>query len=277
MAYDWGQGLKGAGGGALAGASVGGPAGAVIGGGVGLLSGFFGNKESDNEQNSRKMLEDYYRNVQDRQPLPGVTAQTAGTSDVRGRQLGLADHLTAMSKGQGPSLAEAQLRSATDRSAAHQAGAAASGRGGPMAAQQAANNMMRLDAQGSQDAATARIQEQQMALQQLGLTLHGTRSADEETSRFNAGQQNDVAMQNMLARLKQMGMKDDASLQIISQLQGQNGQVAGRAGLGDSVLAGGAGMYAMGVSQKAGSQAAQTSMPTGVGGINSYWRNKLQG
>jgi hypothetical protein len=272
--YDWGQGLKGAGGGALAGASVGGPVGALVGGGIGALGGFFGNKENQNEQNARKMLEDYYRNVQSRQPSAGYSAAGAQTSDIRGRQLGLADHLTAMSKGQGPSLAEAQLRSATDRNVAQQAGMANSGRGGAMAVTGAANNMVHLGARAAQDSAAARIQEQQMALQQLGLTLHGARGQDEETSRFNAAQTNDARAQSMWARLKEMGMKDDAALQIISQMQGQNAQTANRPGLGDSILAGGAGMYAMGVGQRAQSGASQSSMPTGTG-INEYWRRQL--
>lgn len=268
MGFDWGQGAKGAGGGALAGASMGaalGPwgaaAGGVIGGGIGLLSGF-GDKETENEKAQRQMLMDYYAKLQNRPMQPGMTAAQGMTSDVRGRQLGLLDQLKGMSEGKGPSLAEAQLRSATDRNVAQQAGMANSGRGGPMSVLAAQNNMAHLGARSAQDAAAARIQEQQQALQLYGLNLHGTRGADEEMSRFNAGQSNDVNAQNMWARLKQMGMQDDAALQIMSQLGGQNAGQASRPGLGDQVLAGGAGMYSQYATQSAASKAAAANKVT---------------
>jgi hypothetical protein len=258
--YDWGQGLKGAGGGALAGAAFGGPVGAAIGGGVGLLSGFFGNKENQDEQNARKMLMDYYRSVQGRGGVQlGATQQGQTSGDIRNRQLSLADQLAAISRGEGPSLAEQQLRSATDRNQAQQLSFANSGRGGPMAASRAMNNSARLGAIAGQDAASARIAEANQARQLLGLNLHGMRGADEEMSRFNAQQGNEMSQAQMWAQLKSRGMDDQTIMQIIGGLQGQNQSVAGRPGLGDSVLAGGAGLYSMGMSQKAASKAAQNA------------------
>jgi hypothetical protein len=125
-----------------------------------------------------------------------------------------------------------------------------SGRGGPLAAMQAANNSARLGAQSAQDSATARIQEQQMALNQLGLTLHGARGADEEMNRFNTGQTNETSQANMLARLKAMGMNDDASLALLRQMSGNSQAEAARPGMGDQILAGGAGAFAQGYANR---------------------------
>lgn len=263
--FDTEQGLKGAAGGALSGAALGtqimpgwGTAiGAVGGGLIGLFGGGFGGGESEDEQKSRQMLMEYYRRIQNRQPITPVTASQGTVSDVRNRQLTLADQLSAMGRGEGPSLAEAQLRSATDRNAAQQSSFANSGRGGPMAASRAANNTALLGARAAQDAASARIQERNAALQLLGLNLHGIRSGDEEMSRFNAGQRNEVATQNMWARLKQMGMDDEAALAIIGKLQGQNTEISNRPGTGDQLMAGGAGMFSLASSMRAQAKAAQ--------------------
>jgi hypothetical protein len=243
MDYDWKQGIEGGAGGAMAGASLG-PWGAAGGGALGLLSGFFGKKESDDEQKSRQMLMDYYRNIQGRQPIQLGPTTFGQQSDVRARQISLADQLDAISRGQGPSLAEQQLRSATDRNVAQQASFANSGRGGPMAAARAMNNSARLGAVASQDAAAARIQEANQARQLLGLNLHGIRGADESMSQFNAGQQNQQSVAQMWGTLKQQGMTDEAALSILGKLQGQNSETGQRAGLGGQLMAGGANMFA---------------------------------
>lgn len=249
----WSDGLKGAGGGALAGASIGGPWGAAVGGVIGGIGGLLGNSgPSEDEQRNRQMMMDYYNKVQGREaPQMGPAAQSA-TSSFRQNQQNLIGHLEGMSNGQGPSLAAQQLKAATDRNMSGQQAFANSGRGGPLAAMQAANNSARLGAQSAQDSAGARIQEQQMALNQLGLTLHGARGMDEENSRFNAGQTNDASQANMLARLKTMGLNDEQSSRLLQQMSGNSQSEAVRPGLGDQILAGGAGMYAMGTAQRAG-------------------------
>lgn len=239
---DWGQGLKGAGGGALAGAGLGGPLGAVIGGGLGLLGGLFGG-ESENDSQRRQMLMDLY-NRQGQAPQAGPASQ-AGYSGFRENQSALVKRLEALSQGQGPSLAAQQFQQATDRNNAQQMSMAVSGRGGPLAGFNAANNMGVLGAQAAQGSAIARTQEEQMALQQLGLTLHSGREADESMNRFNSGQQNQFALANLDARLKSMGMDDARRLQILQMLGGQNSQP----GLGDQLLAGGAGLYSLAASQ----------------------------
>lgn len=257
MSYDTGQGLKGAAGGALAGGAVGGPVGALIGGGLGLLGGF-GGGESENEKRSRQMLMDYYNKVNGRQPIQMGAQQMGQVSQpIRARQLSLADQLEAISSGKGPSLATEQLRQATDRNVAQQASFANSGRGGPMAAAQAANNSARLGAQAAQDSGIQRIAEANQARQLLGLNLHGMREQDEGMSRFNAAQGNDMSQAQMWANLKARGMDDEAIMGVIGRLQGQNTAVAGRPGLGDQLLSGGAGMYSQAMAQRAASRAAK--------------------
>lgn len=260
---DWGGGLKGAAGGALAGGSFGGPVGAIGGGIIGGLAGLFGGgeKAAEQEEANRKLLMDYYNRVNGREtPQMGPAAQ-GSLSDFRNNQRDLVTHLQGMSRGQGPSLAAEQLKAATDRNIAQQQAFAATGKGGPLAAQQAANAASTLGARASQDAASARIAEQQMALNQLGLTIHGARGADEEMSRFNAGQQNETAQTNLYAKLKAMGMNDEAALRILGQMSGNTNAAAARPGLADQILAGGAGAFGFGASQRASGKAASGVSP----------------
>lgn len=248
-----------AGQGAIKGASMGsvaGPWGAAIGGAVGgVLNGFgvgsLGSGDPNNstmstdEQKNRQMLLDYYSRASNRMaPQMGPAAQ-GGLSSFRQNQSDLVRRLEAQSRGKGPSLAAQQLRAATDRLGSQQASIANSGRGGPLAAQNAANNTALLGAQASQDSAAARIAEQQMALNQLGLTLHGARGADEDMSRFNAGQRNQVGQNNLEAKLRTMGMNDDAVTRIMATLSQSSQQQYGRPSMMDQLMAGGAGAFSM--------------------------------
>ena len=265
MDFNWGQGAKGAAGGALAGSALG-PWGAAAGGAIGGAIGLFsGNGESPDQARTRQMLMDYYKNVQGRQPVQlGPTQYGQTDNGVRNQQQSLVDQLTAISQGKGPSLAEQQLRSATDRNVAQQASFANSGRGGPMAAARAANNSARLGAQSAQDAASARIAEANAARDQLGLNLHGMRESSDTMSRFNAEQGNQASQAQMWATLKQQGMSDEAAMNVIKGLQGQDSFDVTRPGVGDQTLAGGAGLYSMYTSQNAQGRAS------GGGGVSSY-------
>lgn len=252
---DWEQGLKGAAGGAMAGSAFG-PIGTAVGAGVGGLAGLFGGGESEDQKRQRQMLQDYYNQVGGRAaPQMGPAAQ-AGYSSFRGNQAELVSRLEALSKGQGPSLAAQQFQQATDRNMAAQQSMAQSGRGGPLAAFNAANNMGQLGAQAAQGVAMARTNEQMQAMNQLGLTIHGARGADESLGQFNAGQQNQASMQNLDARLRAMGMNDQTRLQILQQLGGQNQAQAQQPGMGDQFLAGGAGMMSFMSAQNAAKKAA---------------------
>lgn len=261
--FNWDSGLQGAAGGALTGAAAGaaaGPWGAaiggVVGGGIGLFAGGMSGNQSDDEKKQREMLMDYYRRIQE-MPTPNYRAgQASMSNDIRNRQITLADQLAAMGRGEGPSLAEAQLRSATDRNTSQQAGMANSGRGGAMAAGRAANNMALLNAKAAQDAAASRIQEQQGALNLLGLNLHGIRGSDEEMNRFNTQQMNEQKAANMWAQLKKMGMTDEASLAALSQLDKQNATQAGRTSRGEQLLAGGAGAFSQAMAMRSQQQQA---------------------
>lgn len=250
MSYDYMQGLKGAGGGALAGASVGGPLGALVGGGLGLLGGF-GGGENEQDAAMRKRMEEYMNMVGGRQaPQMGAAAQSA-YSGFRANQSGLVNRLEAMANGQGPSLAKQQFQQATDRNMRGQQAMAASGRGGPLAQLTAANNMGMLGAQAAQGSALARTNEQMQAIGQLGGVIAQGRGADEQTNMWNAGAQNDQMRGNLEARLRTMGMNDQAIMGIMGQMNGMNARQAGQPGLGDQILAGGAGMFAMGAGQNA--------------------------
>lgn len=262
MSYDLGQGLKGAGGGALAGGSVGGPLGAVIGGGLGLLGGF-GGGESEQDAQYRKMLMQYYGNGPMQAPQAGPAAQSA-YSGFRSNQQGLVSRLEAMANGQGPSLAKQQFEQATDRNMRGQQAMAASGRGGPLAQLTAANNMSMLGANAAQGSALARTNEQMQAIGQLGGVIAQGRGADESVNMHNSGQQNQVMLQNLAARLDAMGMDQQRKLQILSQLGGLNGRQASTPGLGDQILAGGAGMFAMGASQRAQNRVGGGQSPSGI-------------
>jgi hypothetical protein len=261
MPVNWGQGGEGAAGGALGGAALGSMiapgAGTVIGGlaggALGGLGGLFQDKESEDEKRNKQMLMDYYRQVQGRAPIQLGQQQYGQTSNgVRNQQQTLADQLSALSRGEGPSLAEQQLRSATDRNVSQQASFANSGRGGPMAAARAANNSARLGAGAAQDAASARIAESMKARELLGLNLHGMRGQDEDMSKFNAEQGNQMSQAQMWATLKQQGMTDEAILNILGKQQAQASDVAGRPGLGDQILAGGTGLFSQYATMKAG-------------------------
>lgn len=255
---DWGQGFKGAAGGALAGAGLGGPFGAVLGGAVGGVAGLLGGGESGQDAEHRKRLMDFYNSVGGGRMAPQVgPAAQAGYSGFRSNQSDFINRMDAMSRGQGPSLATQMFRQTTDRNQAQQAGMANSGRGGPMAAINAANNMGLLGAQASQGAAGARIAEQNMALGHLGSMIQSGRGADEQLGMWNAGQQNQFAIQNLEARLRQMGLDDNTRMQILAQLGGQNAQQRGTPGLSDQIMAGGAGLYAMGVTQAAQNKAGK--------------------
>jgi hypothetical protein len=267
--YDAGQGLKGAGGGALAGFAVGGPMGALVGGGLGLLGGF-GNGESEAEQAQRQMMMQEYAMMGKRQAPQLGSAQNSAYSGFRQNQTGLVNRLEAMANGQGPSLARQMFEQATDRNMRAQQSMAASGRGGPMAQLTAANNMGMLGAQAAQGGAIARTNEQMQAIGQLGNVIGQGRAADEGTNQFNANQNNQFQIQNLNARLQAMGMNDQMRMSILQQLGSQNQAQAQRPGLGDQIMAGGAGMYAAKMSQKAGMPGGNVGMMARGSTMNPY-------
>src|SRR5690606_6424240 len=113
----------------------------------------------------------------------------------------------------GPSLATQQMKANTDRNIAQQQALAQTGGVNPaLMAMGAANNSAKLGAQSAQDSAMLRTQEQLNAINALGINIHGARGADDDMSRFNASQQNQMGQFNVDARLRGMGMNDAARL-----------------------------------------------------------------
>lgn len=238
----FGDTLQGAIGGGMGGASMGGW-GALAGAGLGGLAGMFGsNPQEEHQARLQKMEQEYSR-----RDAPHVGAAQGDLSSFRGNQQGLVSRLEALSQGKGPSLAQQQLQAAQDRNMRQQQAMAASVRGPSQSAAQfqAMNNAGMMGAQSAQDAASARIAEQQMALQQLGGALQGARGMDEQMSQFNAQQQNQIAMANLDAKLRSMGLNDQMRLAILQQ---QGGMSQGPS-TGEQFLAGGGSMFQMGANQ----------------------------
>lgn len=243
---DYGDGLKGAAGGAMTGAAlgsvvpgVGTAIGAGVGGIAGGLLGLFGGGKDDEQ---KRLLEEYRRQVMDRQAPQIAPASQAATSDFRTNQQALTGRLEAIANGTGPSLAAEQMRDATDRNMAQQSSIAQSGRGNATLANiVAANNSANFGQQAARTGMMGRLAEEQMANQQLSSTLQGARGQDEQTGQFNAQQQNFANQANLEAKLRTMGLNDQAILNIMQQVNGINAKPT----IGEQLLAGGTGALGM--------------------------------
>jgi hypothetical protein len=99
---------------------------------------------------------------------------------ARQNQSDFIKQLQAQMQGQGPSLANLQLRQATDRNIAQQMGQAASQRGvnPALAARLAMNNVAGANQQAASDSALIRQQEMMNAQQQLGSQIGSQRQGD---------------------------------------------------------------------------------------------------
>lgn len=122
----------------------------------------------------------------------------------RSRQTALADALEAQARGEGPSLAENQLRQANERSLANQLALAAStrGRSNPAAtARQVLQNQAQNNQVTNAQVADARIQEQLNAQQMLGNLSTQLREQD-------AAAQNNAISQNAQFLAERAGIAD---------------------------------------------------------------------
>jgi hypothetical protein len=148
-------------------------------------------------------------------------APQAAGSDIRGRQMSLADVLAQQMSGQ-DSIAQRQLRDATDRNISQQQAMAQSARPG-MAAQaalQASQNAGLINSGLAGQSALAGIQERQAAAQSLGGVLQGARGLDEQRALQNAGMQ------------LQQGGQNDAFTQALMAQQLQNAAYQQQGGMG---------------------------------------------
>lgn len=251
-----GEGLKGAAGGAMTGAAIGSVVpgvGTAIGAGIGALGGgllgAFGGGEDDEQ---KRLLEEYRKQIMGRQAPQLGPASLASTSGFRTNQQNLIGRLEAMAGGQGPSLVAEQARQNMDRNQAAASSVAQSGRGNPTLANLvAANNVGNFNQASAGQAAVGRVAEQQMALGQLGGAVQAGRGADDEQSRFNALQQNYNAQSNLEAKLRTMGLNDQAILAVMGQVN----QINQAPTTGDALLAGGAGSLGMFAGQMGGAGA----------------------
>lgn len=175
--------------------------------------------------------EDPFKNQQRtraaREGLQGMSAQLeserratgSNLTGARSQQQQLVGALQRQAAGQGPSIAEAQLRQAQDRSLSQQLAAAAAARGGNAAlnqrslARQAAASNQNI----AQQAAQARMAEQLQAQQQLGQLTGQIRGQD--LSQQQAALQGVLSSQNLIGSLARF---EDQSLQDLERLKSQN-------------------------------------------------------
>lgn len=286
MAWDTGQGVQGAMGGAMAGTAIAPGIGTAIGAGLGLLGGFGGNPNAEKEAHAAKLLE-YQEMLKQlsagygRRTAPKVGPGAYGqNSGFRQNQAGLIAQLEAMGRGEGPSAARMQMQDAMDRAAGAQSSAAAGagGRGvnAGAAMRGAMNNTAAIQAQGARDTGLMRVNEQMGALNQLGGVIGQGRAADENMSQFNAGVDNQTRMANLQSLLQTMGLNQSGELGALMAAMGISQQGAmqpNKPGLGDQLLAGGAaatpGLMQM-FGNKPGAASSQPNVP-------DPWGNTLGG
>ncbi len=211
----------------------------------------------------------------------GPAAQSAGSTinrqdeQFRNAQLGLQSQLQDQAAGRGPSLAAGQLREATDRNIANQAGLAASqgGRNAGTAQRSLALGAAGMNQQAGRDAAQMRMQEQLSAQSQLaGLTSAG-RGADinvnsqqaglnQSNNQFNAGAQNQFGLQQ--GQFSQQANMMNAQNQL--QNQQFNAQMLQQAGLSNQSA----------VNQRAAQQASllqQAGLASSAAQTQTYGQN----
>lgn len=244
---NWSGAGEGAAGGAMIGGALGGPFGAAAGGVLGGLGGLLGGDGGKGEQEKR--LNDYYNSVNGRQSPQMGPAYQAQQSGYEGNRAALIAQLEALSRGQGPSLAQAQMREAMDRSTGAQASMAAGAAGRGMSAgaayRNAANTTAGIQAQGARDMGQMRVQEQLGAMSQLGSVIGQGAQTQNQAYQFNASQQNAAAQANLEAQLRTMGYNDQA-IQAILQ---QQGAMVGPS-MGQQILGMGASFVGSGVGQQ---------------------------
>ena len=135
---------------------------------------------------------------------------TAPQDQFRQGQTGLMNTLQDQMAGQGPSLAQSQLRQATDRNIAQAIAMQASQRGGSpgVGMRQIAQSAAAANQQAAGQSADLRAQEQMAAQQQLaGLTAQG-RTQDIGLAQGQAELSQQAAIQNQNANLQQTNLND---------------------------------------------------------------------
>jgi hypothetical protein len=166
----------------------------------------------------------------------GSQINTLPQEQTRAQQMALGQQLARTASGQGPSVAQEQLKQATDQNIRQQQSLAASMRGvnPALAARNAQMGAASAQQQAAGQASTMRAQEALSAQGQLGGLLSGVRGQDiglgteqaqlgQQNQQFNAGQANALAQFNA-------GQQNQGTMQ-----QGQFNQAAAQANLGAGV------------------------------------------
>lgn len=170
------------------------------------------------QKESEAMRKSFNKQLKDVQARKAPTAEAATINQkpqaqFRGTQQNLVGQLEAQAAGQGPSLAQSQLQTATDRNIAQQAALAASGRGrtagqGMRAAQMGAATA---NQQAAKQAAELRMQEQMQARQQLAGVASDARSQDIGLASSQAGLSQQANLANQQATLQNRAQQDAMS------------------------------------------------------------------
>jgi len=139
-----------------------------------------------------------------------------GTQEaLRQRQLAQTGRLEAQASGQAPSIAEAQLRAASNRSLAQQLAATQAQRGGNAGAKQRlfarSQGAARRDV--SEQAATAKLQERQLAEQNLSSQMQNQRAQDVALSQADASAKQDYEKLKVQQNLGIEGINQTAQAQ----------------------------------------------------------------
>jgi hypothetical protein len=168
--------------------------------------------------------------------LAGQVGMNLGEqAQMRTGQQSLIQALQQRATGAAPSLAELQMKRATDRGLAQQVALAASARGGNLA--QTQRNLMQNQAQMNQQAAAEsaalRMQEQQSAEQALGNALQGARQQDIGL----AATQAELAQQTTLANQGALNQNAQMQAQLSQQAQMANQSATNQYGLAQAELA----------------------------------------
>lgn len=149
----------------------------------------------------------------------------AKQAQFRTGQESLVAQLQQQAAGQGPSLAEAQLKTAQNRNLAQQLAIAGASRGGNagLQARQLQQNMATSGQELANQAAQARMQEQLAARQQLQSTLAGAREQDIGLATSQAGLTQQTSLANQAAvnnqRLEQAKLNQQAELVNVQKAQ----------------------------------------------------------
>lgn len=147
----------------------------------------------------------------------GVAGPTAGIGGVQNMQTALIQQLQDQAAGRGPSLAQMQLQSATDRNMRQAMALGQSQRGaGAAGAQKSILGQQAQIGQGmANDSAMLRLQEQMAARGALGQQLGQQAGQQQREQEFNATtQQFNIAQQQETARRQQQAAIEQAKLEI---------------------------------------------------------------